>query len=609
MSTLTDTTAVSDLESSTTPTQPIPNETPTSGVTAAVEALFLSPAELRVDDNVRESFDLGDYPEYLDSISRHGVLVPILAERKPDGIYVIDGQVRTLTALALDCAQVPVWIAPAAELAKKEAEIKRVISQITINDRRIALTDGDRAAGIALALDLGASATRLAEELQTKTGAIKLAGKVGASRTARNLVDAQQLDLEQAALIAEYDAVGDTEAVNRLTSCQRSDFSFQAHRISQDREAARAMLTAALPYAVVGLGVLTEWPDDAEPEYLHYEDLLTTDDQPVGIEQVMADPTRWIVFCDLAEDGEVIDRETGETVDEATVDWSTERKPDCTPAEGKRHAREVERRDRWQPEFFLPASELEAAGLHIPTPVTEEPEPPFYANANANANEGAGQVSVPDSARTVEGTQEPENVPENPEPEIDPEAAEAARVEAEAARAQAEARRIEAARLAEEAAAAKKEAIRRAEQRREELDKQGAAAKAARMEFLTKWLARQSSFAAAIKFVLQSISADAALLDTHDAFKASTILLGIKGWRPEFEKAIESAKPARCQVLLLGLILGAYESTTSKNCWGYVDRRVKRYLEFLPELGYELHEVERAACGQISADSIDITPK
>ncbi|MEV6276687.1 ParB/RepB/Spo0J family partition protein [Nocardia sp. NPDC051832] len=607
MSTATDTVAVSDLEATVATAQPTPSQPPTSAVTAGVEALFLSPAELRVDDNVRESFDLGDYPEYLESISRHGVLVPILAERKPDGIYVIDGQVRTLTALALDCAQIPVWIAPAAELAKKEAEIKRVISQITINDRRIALTDGDRAAGIALALDLGASATRLAEELQTKTGAIKLAGKVGASRTARNLVDADQLDFEQAALIAEYDSVGDTEAVNRLTSCQRSDFSFQAHRIAQDREAARAMLAAALPYALAGLGVVTEWPDGSEPDpdYIYYEDLLTADDQPVGVEQVMADPTRWIVFCDSVEDGEVVDRETGETVDEATVDWSTERKPDSTPAEGKRHAREVERRDRWQPEFFLPANELEAAGLHFPTPVVEEPDPDL---ASTGDDEDSGQVIVPGGTSIVDPAQT-EGVPEHPEPEIDPEAAEAARVEAEAARAQAEARRVEAARLAEEAAAAKKEALRRAEQRREELDKQGAAAKAARMEFLTKWLARQSSFAAAIKFVLQSMSTDASLLDTHDAFKTAMVLLGIKGWRPEFEKAIESAKPARCQVLLLGLILGTYESTTSKSCWGYVDRRVKHYLEFLPELGYELHGVERAACGQISADAIDITPK
>lgn len=115
-----------------------------------VEAAFLNPNDLVIADNVRRTFDLSDYPDYTASIDRHGVLTPIKAERMPDGsIAVRDGQLRTLIALELGLTHVPVWITTAVDPGTAEYEITRRGEQITVNDRRIPLTDGDRAVGIA----------------------------------------------------------------------------------------------------------------------------------------------------------------------------------------------------------------------------------------------------------------------------------------------------------------------------------------------------------------------------------------------------------------------------------------------------------------------------
>ncbi|WP_109529374.1 MULTISPECIES: ParB/RepB/Spo0J family partition protein [Nocardia] len=184
------------------------------------------PALLEIDENVRKTFQLQDHPEVTESIREHGVRDPILVVRTPDGRLIVrDGQVRTLTALACDLSEVPVYIRDFdPNVDSNEAEIERITEQITLNDRRIPLTNSDRAAGIALMLDLGASPTRVAKALQTKRDEVKLVGKVGTSATARRLIDDDdQYDLAHAAVIAEYENIGDHDAVRRLLNVRSSE--------------------------------------------------------------------------------------------------------------------------------------------------------------------------------------------------------------------------------------------------------------------------------------------------------------------------------------------------------------------------------------------------
>ncbi|MFB8281202.1 ParB/RepB/Spo0J family partition protein [Nocardia colli] len=532
-----------------------------------VEAAFLNPSDLVIADNVRRTFDLSDYPDYTASIDRHGVLTPIKAERMPDGsIAVRDGQLRTLIALELGLTHVPVWITTAVDPDTAEYEISRRSEQITVNDRRIPLTDGDRAVGIAEMLDYGASITRVNQELQIDREHIKLAGKVGHSETARKTVDERQLGFEEAAIIADYDIVGDTAAVAHLLNTPRSMFAYEARRLANQRAERRALLAAALPYAAAGFTILTEDPDtdSADTAFIPADRLATAEDEPVGLAQIQAAPQQWAVYCDLLDEVATLDRETGEPVDPDTVDWATERYPDAEPADGLRHAREVERRELFDALYYLPVDQLEAAGLHE---LTETPEP---------------EDTVPDTDER--GEFDPGDAPHA---EPDPAAIERAEVQA---RLREERRRREL-----------------AEQRATELDKLGKAAMEARREFLHKLLSRNNDPPQqASSFIVESLIIEPGLLDSHDATVLAMELLGVNGWRIELLASIAKARPPRCRVVLLALVLAAFEQHTGKKAWRYNDPRVLRYLRFLAEIGHTLTPIEHVALGDRDADTIEI---
>ncbi|MFX0581008.1 ParB/RepB/Spo0J family partition protein [Nocardia nepalensis] len=537
------------------------------------QAMYLDPALLEVAENVRKNFRLEDHPDYTDSIREHGVEIPIKAIRMPDGRLVVrDGQVRTLTALAFEQTEVPVWITdfdPAVDAT--EAEIDRILEQITVNDRRIPLTDGDRAAGIALALDLGATVTRVGKALQTKRDDVKRAGKIGASTTARGLVDEGQYDLEQAAVIAEYDNLGDTDAVERLMRANRNWFSYEANRIAADRTEARAYLAAALPYAEAGVGILTDYPDDGQfsddgPLVLAGE-LVDAAGAAVDIAHINAHPGFWLVWLEVSEDMVWVEVDTGALVDPDTVDWDTRDHPDTEPAEGLRHAREFEQREQILAEYFLPRDLLEAAGLREREEDTDTgDEGTDTSDLGQDEQDGHGEGDELAAARRA--------------------ATEAA------AQAEAEAREQE----------------RLARRRVRELNKQGAAAKTTRTEFVTRLLTRKTPPGQAPVFLAQALVSDSGLLSEYHAFSAALELLGIKGFRGRDEVLadLDTAKPARAQVIVLALVLGAYESRADKDLWRYADRGVRRYLKFLGQLGHPLVPVELAALGEVNSDDIDI---
>ncbi|MBF6215927.1 ParB N-terminal domain-containing protein [Nocardia puris] len=544
--------------------------------------LTVDPALLEIDENVRKSFHLEDHPEVTDSIREHGVLDPILAVRMPDKRLVVrDGQVRTLTALAFELPEVPVYIRdfdPNVDV--NEAQIERIFEQITLNDRRIPLTNGDRAAGITQALDLGASVTRVAKALQTKREQVKLVGKVGASPTARRLIDDNdQYDLMHAAIIAKYDNVGDHDAVRRLLNANSDWFDYEANRIAADRAEQRAYLAHALPYAQAGLGILTDYPDLDDlhrGELLRATDIVDAAGGPIDFATIAANPGPWLVWLDLDQDPVWVEIDSGHIIDPDTVDWDTRDQPDAEPADGLRHAREVEQRDQIVPEYFLPREHLDTLGLR------ERPEP-----ESDDTDTGIGDVA---------------DAGEDPDPgqpgsrfgQVDPE--------------QAAAERRAAAEAAAQAAAQAAEIDRAARRRVRELNKLGLAAKATRIEFVTQLLARKTPPIPAALFLTRSLLADPSLIGEYNAYSTALKLLGIEGYRSRLDMlaTLDTTKPARAQVIALALVLGGYEHRTDKDLWRYAESAVRRYLTFLRELGYTLVPVELAALGEIKAADIDI---
>ncbi|WP_063065710.1 ParB/RepB/Spo0J family partition protein [Nocardia violaceofusca] len=350
-------------------------------------AAYMDPRELVIAENVRKDFDVAEHPKQADSIREFGVGAPVLAEREPDGtVHVIDGQVRVLIAQAVGVARVPVWITDApTTVDAKQRRIDRTMAQINLNERRIPLTQADYAAGVALMLDLGASPTRVAKGLQqTKRADVRKLAAVGRSATGRKLADNGQFSLDQLAVIAEYDNLGDTDAVEKLTSASRYNFGYTAKAIAADREETRRRLHASLPHAACGFGILTDelGTDDG---YLPAADLARADGEPVTDADVYADPARWVVWVDVEENGELIDTATGALVDPDTVDWDTQHDPDIEPGDGLRRADGLAWRDRWIPTYYLPADQLDTTGLRLPVPQATDPQEALAAAERAAA--------------------------------------------------------------------------------------------------------------------------------------------------------------------------------------------------------------------------------
>ncbi|WP_327097383.1 hypothetical protein OIE68_00415 [Nocardia vinacea] len=346
------------------------------------EAAYMDPNELLIDENVRTSIDLDAYAKEKASISMFGVRAPALAEREPDGsVHVYDGQLRVLLAREVGLAMVPVWITDAdPTVGDNERRIARTIDQININDRRIPLLDADRASGVALTLELGASATRVAEGLQRKRSEITKTAAIGASPTAKRLLtEGRQLDFDQLAIIADYERRGDTDAVGRLERAGRYDFTYVHKRIDNERAATRALLEAALPYAAYGFGILTTEPD-TDAGFVPAATLTTSDGDPVTAEDIYADPQQWVVWLAVEKNALLVDTQTGELVDTETVDWNTRTNPDAEPGEGLRHAESVQRADRWTPTYYLPEDALAGSRFQVVVP---ESDPQIEADTAA----------------------------------------------------------------------------------------------------------------------------------------------------------------------------------------------------------------------------------
>lgn len=147
------------------------------------------------------------------------------------------------------------------------------------------------------------------------------------------------------------------------------------------------------------------------------------------------------------------------------------------------------------------------------------------------------------------------------------------------------------------AAAAKKDAESAARRQTLRFNKLGDAALTVRRAWVSELLARKTPPTSAAVFVASALAAELGLLSQNKTATTATEMLGIAdGGLPG---AIATATPARAQVLTLALVLGAYESRTTKDSWKneWYKADIERYLHFLAELGYPLSEIEEVAAG------------
>lgn len=241
--------------------QPQSQDITTEATPAAtgVDLVQVPAADVVIEDNVRTAADLD--PAFLASVKRHGVLLPTIGYRNADEAVVVrDGQMRVLAAREAG-REVPVFVTE-----RGDTPAQRIAEQLVANERRTALTEGDRLAAYRQLEIEGLSVTAIARETGTKRDTVKQTLTVAKSDTASAAMTSGQATFTQALLLAEFD--GDADAVTELTECiaegyTDDELTHTAARLRQEAERREARVKVRADLVAAGKRVVGE-DDDYE---------------------------------------------------------------------------------------------------------------------------------------------------------------------------------------------------------------------------------------------------------------------------------------------------------------------------------------------------------
>lgn len=244
--------------------------------TADAGAIVAVPAEnLVIDPNVRR--DIARDTSFVSSIRQYGILQPPVGWQDEDGlVHIVMGQRRTSAALEIGHPVVHVLV-KSKRVAQDEqaAEAARIVEQLAENDHRAELSTADRAAAFQQLALFGMTEERIARKTNTPRAVVATSLSVAQSKAASDTAEAHSLNLEQAAIIAEFDA--DADARERLEQQAAEDpaqLEHLAQRLREERldEEARNLLIARV--RELGAELADEWPgnDLTSTMYLYRED-------------------------------------------------------------------------------------------------------------------------------------------------------------------------------------------------------------------------------------------------------------------------------------------------------------------------------------------------
>jgi ParB family chromosome partitioning protein len=404
---------------------------------------------------------------------------------------------------------VPVYVLPASASDETAAAVERIVHQIVTNDQKADLTDAQRARGIQQMIDAGLTAAKVAKSLSVSRDTVKAATTAAGSTAAMDALNSGQLSLVEAAALTEFDQ--DADALQQLLNAAGGPmFDHTVAQLRQQRETAKARAEAAESYATQGYRVLDEQPAWRDTSCVGLRWLRTAEGNEVT-DDAITNPAHWAVW--MEEEIAFVDRESGEPVDEDSIDFHTERHPSEQAEEGLRHFSTVIEKAVYTPSWFC--IDHQGAGLDLDG---------FLKNARPVVH-GQDETAGGDSGNEAE------------------------------ARARRE---------AEEAEAAKRE-------RRQviALNKLAEAATSVRRDYVRKLLARKTPPKGAGIFVAGCLARDNFLLQQHHGDDIAAELLGFDS-SAAIRKLVEnlgSGGDARAQVIVLALVLGSMEARTPKDAW------------------------------------------
>lgn len=334
----------------------------------------LDPATLQLEENVRDNATEGQqFRDFVDNVSQHGVLIPLLAVRTADGtVTVREGQRRTLAAREAALATVPVYVVAESATTDQVRTVARITEQIVTNDHRVSLTETQRAKGIQQLLMEGIPVTKVAKSLTIPKAVVAAAAIATQSATAMHALGASQLTIQQAATLAEFD--NDPEAAQYLCAAATpGDFDHRVSELRQKALTAAAWETAAQPLREKGFEVLDERPGWSSELTANSRIRLCDDSgETPDVDVCHQRPQLWAVW--LEEVAIFRNVETGEEVDEHDVDWDIDAADvEAIPEEGYLHPKLVAEETGFQPEFYC--LEVDQANLMTRTAYYQRSHP------------------------------------------------------------------------------------------------------------------------------------------------------------------------------------------------------------------------------------------
>lgn len=202
--------------------------------------------DLIVDVNVRTDIHLDK--SFVSSIRNHGIIQPPIGYRADDGkIHITAGQRRTLAAREIGLTEISVVIKP-----QEIAEAARIVTQLTENDQRQQLTDSERLHGYKQLAMFGVSVDQIARKTNKPKAHVETAILVSQSDVATDALAAYEINLDQAALITEFEgnaadveqlltvAANDPRQLDHIAQRIRDEHAYQAKRDELAAEAIAA---------------------------------------------------------------------------------------------------------------------------------------------------------------------------------------------------------------------------------------------------------------------------------------------------------------------------------------------------------------------------------
>lgn len=195
----------------------------------------------------KNSRDAKPNKQLVASVKDIGVLQPITAVRTADGKLRVEfGHRRTLAAIAAKLPTVPVEVI-GDEGTETADEIERLVRQHAENTHRVGYTVSEDAALVEQLALYGVTDDKIAKRLQMDPDDVKAARVIAASPLAQAAGDKYELDITQAAAVAEFS--NDTERVKALVVAAKSgqfEHVLSRFRLDDERAATRQEVLDAL---------------------------------------------------------------------------------------------------------------------------------------------------------------------------------------------------------------------------------------------------------------------------------------------------------------------------------------------------------------------------